>query len=80
MNSLRAVADHAVEHEIGWPTDVGTMVAAADPPPFNKAIGPVKPRGPASGVVLYRGDTVLEWGEPDRVDMTFSATKSYLST
>lgn len=48
--------------------------------PFDTPIGPVKPRGPASGVVIHRGYLVAEWGEPSRVDMTFSVTKSFLST
>jgi CubicO group peptidase (beta-lactamase class C family) len=48
--------------------------------PFDAAIGPVKPRGPASGLVTRHGYIVAEWGEPARVDMTFSVTKTFLST
>jgi CubicO group peptidase (beta-lactamase class C family) len=33
-----------------------------------------------SGVILRHGYIVAEWGEPHRVDMTFSVTKSFLST
>jgi CubicO group peptidase (beta-lactamase class C family) len=36
--------------------------------------------GPTSGLVIRHGYIVAEWGDPVRVDMTFSATKSYLST
>lgn len=48
--------------------------------PYGDAIGPFKPRGDPTGVILRHGYIVAEWGEPHRVDMTFSVTKSFLST
>ncbi len=48
--------------------------------PHGEPIGPYKDRGDMTGVILRGGYLVAEWGEPWRVDMTFSATKSYLST
>jgi CubicO group peptidase (beta-lactamase class C family) len=48
--------------------------------PFGFAIGPFRERGPQTGVVVRHGYIVAEWGEPERVDMTFSVTKSFLST
>jgi CubicO group peptidase (beta-lactamase class C family) len=48
--------------------------------PFDTPIGPVKPRGPASGIITRHGYIVAEWGEPNRVDMTFSVTKTFLTT
>lgn len=47
--------------------------------PFGQGIGPFKPRGEPTGVVLRGGYVVASWGEPDRVDMTHSVTKSFLS-
>ncbi|MEK7239245.1 MAG: serine hydrolase [Gemmatimonadota bacterium] len=47
--------------------------------PFGEGIGPFKPRGEPSGVVLRGGYVIASWGEPDRVDMTHSVTKSFLS-
>jgi len=47
---------------------------------YGEPIGPFKPRGPMTGVILHHGYIVAEWGEPERVDMTFSAAKSFLST
>jgi len=47
--------------------------------PFVNPIGPFKPRGAVTGVILRHGYLVAEWGEPLRVDMTFSVTKSFLS-
>src|SRR6185503_5534679 len=48
--------------------------------PYGEAIGPLKERGPASGMIVRHGYIVAEWGEPQRVDMTHSVTKSFLST
>ena len=48
--------------------------------PFDTPIGPFNDRGGASGVVLRHGYIVTEWGEPGRVDMTFSVTKTFLTT
>ena len=48
--------------------------------PFGQGIGPFKPRGPNSGVILRGGYVIASWGDPDRVDMTHSVTKSFLSS
>jgi CubicO group peptidase (beta-lactamase class C family) len=48
--------------------------------PFDTPIGPIKPRGALSALVVKNGYIVGEWGETTRVDMTFSVTKSFLST
>ena len=48
--------------------------------PHGEAIGPFRDRGPATGVIVRRGYIVAEWGDPERVDVTFSVTKSFLST
>jgi CubicO group peptidase (beta-lactamase class C family) len=48
--------------------------------PFDHAIGPVRERGAASGLVIRGGRIVAEWGDTRRVDMTFSVAKSFLST
>jgi CubicO group peptidase (beta-lactamase class C family) len=48
--------------------------------PHGKAIGPFQDRGPASGMIVRRGYIVAEWGDPHRVDLSFSITKSFLST
>jgi CubicO group peptidase (beta-lactamase class C family) len=58
--------------------DMATTFGAREP--FDTPIGPVKARGPASGLITRHGYIVAEWGEPKRVDMTFSVTKTFLST
>ena len=78
--ALARAGNYAVTSEIDWPVDVSAMVARDDPPPYNRIIGPTKPRGGASGVVVKDGVVAACWGTPERVDMTFSTTKSYLAT
>ncbi len=48
--------------------------------PGYKIIGPMKQRGGPAGLVIKNGYIVAQWGDVNRVDMTFSVTKSYLST
>ncbi len=48
--------------------------------PNYRILGPVKDRGKPAGVILRNGYIVAQWGDVKRVDMTFSTTKSYLST
>jgi CubicO group peptidase (beta-lactamase class C family) len=48
--------------------------------PLFKIIGPTKPRGGMNGLVIRKGHVVAEWGDTARSDMTFSVTKTFLST
>jgi len=48
--------------------------------PGFKILGPTKHRGDTSGIIIRNGYIIAEWGDTSRVDMTFSVTKSYLST
>ena len=48
--------------------------------PFGGAIGPLKDRAEPTGIIIRNGYIVAEWGDPNRVDMIHSVTKSFLST
>lgn len=48
--------------------------------PYHKILGPTKKRGGPAGLILKNGYQIASWGDIKRVDMTFSVTKSYLST
>lgn len=48
--------------------------------PFGFAIGPFADRGDPTGLIIYKGYIVAQWGEPLRCDMTHSVAKSFLST
>jgi hypothetical protein len=74
-------ARHAAEHETKWSRDLLHMVETdfAEMPPWNEALGPVRPRGAPNGVITRGGRIVASWGDTRQVDMTFSIAKSYLS-
>ena len=48
--------------------------------PFHEILGPTKKRGGPAGMILKNGYLIASWGDTRRVDMTFSVTKSFLST
>ncbi|WP_158828361.1 serine hydrolase domain-containing protein [Mucilaginibacter lacusdianchii] len=48
--------------------------------PFSEPLGPLTDRGGSSGVIIYHGYKVAEWGDPNRVDIVNSVSKSFLST
>ena len=48
--------------------------------PFGEGIGPFADRGDPTGIIIHKGYIIAEWGDPNRVDMTHSVTKSFLST
>jgi CubicO group peptidase (beta-lactamase class C family) len=78
---LAAAVAFAIERESRAPRDLEEAhYRTFGREPFGEAVGPFKARGEPTGVILRRGYIVAEWGEPDRVDMTFSVTKSFLST
>jgi CubicO group peptidase (beta-lactamase class C family) len=58
---------------------IANLKAYANEPDY-KIIGPMKERGGPAGVIIKNGYIVAQWGDINRVDMTFSVTKSFLST
>jgi CubicO group peptidase (beta-lactamase class C family) len=48
---------------------------------FGRMLGPLPPeRGRTNGLIVRHGYIVAEWGDTSRIDPTYSAAKSYLST
>jgi CubicO group peptidase (beta-lactamase class C family) len=48
--------------------------------PYNNLLGPTQPRAAANGIIIRKGFVAATWGDIDRADMTFSVTKTFLST
>lgn len=48
--------------------------------PYHEIQGPTRERGGPAGMIIKDGYIAASWGDLNRVDMTFSVTKSYLST
>lgn len=64
-----APRDLAVAHYLSWGRE-----------PMDQAVGPFTTRGDVSGLVVRNGYIVAEWGDTEAVEMTFSVTKSFLSS
>ena len=72
---------YATSHETSMPVDLRQYLtdrfAGLE---HQELVGPLQDRGSPNGILLRHGLIVAEWGDTRRVDMTFSVTKSYLST
>ncbi len=78
---LQQAVEFAQANEFKGPKDVKlSIISAFSREPYGTLIGPTKERGGVSGMIIKGGFIIAEWGDTNRVDMTFSATKSYLST
>lgn len=69
----------ANENKVDKDLRIANLKAYSNEPGY-KIIGPTKERGGPAGMVIKNGYIVAQWGDINRVDMTFSATKSFLST
>ena len=76
----KAVA-FAQRHEIAWSRDLRAQIAKdVANEPYPKVLGEAKERGGPAGMIVRHGYIAAEWGDAERVDMSFSLAKSYLST
>ena len=79
--ALNAAVRYAKENEYSGERDLRIAILKGFArEPFHYLAGPVKERGGPAGMILKNGYVVAQWGDTKRVDMTFSVTKSYLST
>lgn len=77
---LDSAVQFAKDNEIEWPIDISQQNVADDAPEWAEKLGQFKDRGGPAGVVIKDGYIVAEWGDINHVDVTFSATKSYVAT
>jgi hypothetical protein len=79
--ALKAAVDFSIASESTAPRDLEQDHRLSwGREPFDEPLGPFRPRGPQTGLIIKDGYIVAEWGEIERVDMTFSVTKSVLSS
>ncbi len=80
-SALIEAVDFAQANEYSGSRDLRiAIVKGFEKEPFHKILGPTKKRGGPAGMILKNGYIVAQWGDTKRVDMTFSVTKSFLST
>lgn len=48
--------------------------------PFSDPVGPMLERGGLSGIVVYKGYIIAQWGDPSKVESCNSVTKSFVSS
>ncbi|MEX2565615.1 MAG: hypothetical protein WD431_06715 [Cyclobacteriaceae bacterium] len=79
---LQEAVDHAIreENEQDKNLKIAHYQSGFGREPFGYPIGPMKNRGAATGLVIYKGYIIAKWGDPDRIDLAFSVAKSFLST
>lgn len=78
---LQEVVDFARENEYSGSRDLRIAILKGfEREPFHEILGPTKKRGGPAGMILKNGYIIAQWGDTKRVDMTFSVTKSFLST
>lgn len=80
-NTLKEAIDFAIINEYSGSRDLRIAILEGFArEPFHQILGPTKKRGGPSGLIIKEGYIVAQWGDTKRVDMTFSVTKSFLST
>jgi CubicO group peptidase (beta-lactamase class C family) len=72
----------AVAHQNPNTTDLSVAIVNQfrSEAPYNTLIGPTQTRAGSNGVIIRHGAVAAEWGDTARADMTFSVTKTFLST
>ena len=78
---IKQAIDFAIANEYEGDKDLRIAIAKGFArEPYHQIVGPTRKRGSAAGMVIKNGYVIGQWGDVKRVDMTFSVTKSYLST
>ena len=78
---LKKAVSFAIENEYSGERDLRVAILKGfSHEPYHQILGPTKKRAGPAGMIIKNGYIVAQWGDTKRVDMTFSVTKSYLST
>lgn len=75
----RAVRDQHARPVPGIHDMASYLAAQVSDVSHRNVVGPLLAGGGASGVVVRRGAVIASWGDPDREEMAYSATKSVLA-
>ncbi len=80
-NKLEQAIEYAKAQESERPRDQALSSALGFArEPYNQIIGPTTIRGEQTGIILRHGYIAAIWGLPNKVDMTHSISKSFLSS
>ena len=83
-DAIAEIASFAAGCGTGIPRDTGQLMYEANlaggEGELAALMGPMKDRGPSTGLIAHRGELVASWGTPDRPDIAFSLAKIFVST
>lgn len=81
QSAMEDAVQFALDNEYSGPRDLRLAILEGfSREPYHELQGPTKRRGGPAGMIIKDGYVIASWGDTKRVDMTFSVTKSYLST
>ena len=79
--AVAAAVAFAQSKEIGFLKDMAAQVKEQTKnEPYPEVLGPTRDRTGQNGIIIRHGYIVAEWGDTEKVDMTFSVAKSYVAT
>lgn len=80
-NMINEAIEFSLQHESKFPRAARiTQAMQYGKEPFSDPVGPMADRGGMSGLIIYKGYIIAQWGDPSFVETCNSVTKSYLST
>ena len=80
-DKLNQAVEFAKTNEYKEPRDLRVAILNSyGREPYFQIVGPTRERGGPAGMIVRHGFIAALWGDTRRVDMTFSVTKSFLST
>jgi CubicO group peptidase (beta-lactamase class C family) len=79
VSKIEKALETAAKLDPAVPRDLTEMLPNGTRHPFDRPLGPIKPRGEPSGIVMHKGEVVADYGDIATTEVTFSVSKSYLS-
>ena len=80
-NKINQAIAFAKDKETKFPKNLWlTQAMQFGKEPFSDPIGPMADRGPAAGLIVYKGFVIASWGNTNSVESVNSVTKSMVST
>ena len=80
-NKIKEAIQFSTQHESKYPRNARiTQAMQYGKEPFGDPVGPMADRGGLSGLIIYKGYIIAEWGDPTIVETCNSVTKSWVSS
>jgi hypothetical protein len=78
---LNEAIQFSIQNETKYPRNPWlTQAMQFGKEPFSDPVGPMLERGGLSGIIVYKGYIIAQWGDPNKVESCNSVTKSFVSS